>query len=313
MKNFKRAIMLAVIGGATIFSAGVASAQDVVSTVVSTAIPAAGPAAVGSTLESHINNDGSVLIRGAKITAITGGVISATQSWGGYSSSWTVVTDASTELIRRYGATSSLGEFSVGDYIAVKGTLDTTKVTQTINAKTIRDYSIQKEHATFAGTVLSVDATAKSFVLTTPSRGNQTIVVSSSTVIKQGGNDTTFATIAAGQKITKAEGVWNNLTNSMQAEKVDIYQNTALLSKRTFEGTLKSASASSSLPTTFVLTVGTTDFTVNVPLNISVLNKSWLTTPLSTFVVGDKVRVYGAVEAANTSVIDASVVRDTSR
>lgn len=306
--------MLAAISGVTFLSAGVASAQEV-STVVPVAITMAalGPVAVGTTLESHINNDGSVILRGAKIVAISGSGITVTQTWGSYLSTWVINTDSSTELLRRYGATSSLAEFSIGDYVSVRGTLDTTKAVQSINAKTVRDYSIQRENATFAGTVLSIDANAKSFVLTTEKRGNQTVFVLPTTVIKQGSATTTFSALAVGQKISKAAGVWNNLTNSVQAEKIDIYQNTALLNKRTFEGTLKSVSTSSSLPATIVLTVGNADFTVNIPVGISVLSKNWLTTPLSTYVVGDKVRVYGAVDPTHTTVIDASVVRDTTR
>ena len=314
MKYFKRAGTLAVIMSLVFFSASVASAEEApVATPVAITLAAAGPAAVGSTLEAHINNDGSVLIRGAKITAISGSSLMVSQTWGAYVSTWTINTGPSTEIIRRYGGVSSFAEFAVGDYVAAKGMLDTTKTQSTITAKVVRDYSIQRENATFAGTVQSVNSGNQSFVLATPNRGSQTIFVSSSTVVKQGGATTTFAALLAGQKITKAAGVWNNLTNSMQSEKVDIYQNNALLNRRTFEGTLKSVSATTSLPTTFVMTVGTTDFTVNVPLGISVLNMNWLTTPISTFVVGDKIRVYGAVQPTNTSVIDASVVRDASR
>jgi hypothetical protein len=314
MKNFTRAVVLAIIGGATFLSAGIASAQEVSPVVpVAITLAASGPVAVGTTLETHVNNDGTVVLRGAKVSAINGSVISATQTWGAYISTWVITTDPSTALLRRYGATSSLAEFSVGDYIAVRGTLDTTKLVQTVQAKTIRDYSIQKENATFAGTVLSIDTNAKSILLATEKRGNQTVFILPSTTIKQGGATTTFSAFLIGQKISKATGVWNNLTNTMQAEKVDIYQNTALLHKRTFEGTLKSVNSSLTLPTSIVLTVGKSDFTVNIPAGISVLNKNWLTTPLATYVVGDNVRVYGAVEPTNTSVIDASVVRDASR
>lgn len=315
MTYMKRLFMFFFIGSMALSFASVASAEEAQTTAVPTAITIAanGPAAVGSTLESHVNNDGSVLIRGAKITAITPTVLTVVQTWGSYVSTWTISVDPSTELIRRYGGASAISEFTVGDYVAVKGMLDTTKTNPTIAAKVIRNYSIQRENANFSGTVQSVNSANSSFILTTPNRGNQTIVVSSSTVIKQGGATTTFAALLVGQKITKAYGVWNNLNNTMQAQKVDIYQNNALLNKRTFEGTLKTLSGTTTLPTTMVITVDTKDFTVNIPAGISILGKNWLTMPLASFVVGDKVRVYGAVQASNTSVIDASVVRNASR
>jgi hypothetical protein len=274
-------------------------------------IAASGPAAVGSTLESHVNNDGSVLLRGAKITALNGATLTVTQTWGAYVATWTVVTDPSTELLRRYDGASSVTEFSVGDYVAVKGVLDASASSPTVKAIIVRDYSIQKKNASFSGTVSSV--ASSSFVLATASRGNVTVVVDANTAIKEGGASTTFAAIAAGKKITLASGLFNNLTSTLQATKVDIYQNKALLSKRTFEGTLKSLTASATPPTTLVLTVGSTDFTVNVPLNISIIGQNWLTLPLSSFVVGDKVRVYGAVQPQSMTTIDASIVRDASR
>ena len=315
MKYLKRAVILAAITSCALLSASAASAEEVQITAAPTAITlaASGPATVGSTFEAHIGSDGSVLLRGAKVTAIATSSITVAQTWGSYVSTWVVNISTSTELLRRYDGKSSLSEFSVGDYVAIRGTLDTTAAAATVNAKIIRDYSIQKRNVDFSGTVSSIDARGQNFVLTTNGHGNQTIFVSFATVVKKGGATTTFGTIAVGDRITHAAGVWNYLNNTMQAVRVDIYQNTALLNKRTFEGMLKSASSTTTLPTTFVLTVGATDFTVNVPVGISVIGKNWLALPLSSYVIGDKVRVYGAVEPTNTSVIDASVVRDASR
>ncbi len=271
-----------------------------------------GPAAVGSTLESHINNDGSVLLRGAKIASVGSSSLVVTQTWGSYVATWNVIVDPSTELLRRYDGASSLAEFTVGDYVAVKGSLDGVGATPSVRATIVRDYSIQKKNASFSGTVSSVDAAQSSFVLATQNRGNILVSVSSSTVIKEGGASAAFSAIQAGKRITLASGLWNNLTNTMQASKVEIYQNKALLEKRTFEGTMKSL-AGSTTPTTLVLTVGTTDFTVNVSSGISIIGKNWLPLPLSSFVIGDKVRVYGAVQPANMTVIDASIVRNAVR
>lgn len=77
----------------------------------------------------------------------------------------------------------------------------------------------------------------------------------------------------------------------------------------TREGTLKSISGTT-VPTTFVFTSGNIDYTVNVATNTSILSNNWLTTPLSGFVVGNKVRVYGLYNSDNT--VNATVIRNTS-
>lgn len=309
--TFKRLLGIFLFALLALFGAAPLAYAEETAVPVAITLAASGPAAVGSTLESHIGSDGSVLLRGAKITAMSGATLTVTQTWGSYVATWTIVTDSATELLRRYDGASSISEFSVGDYVAVKGTLDTSVSVPTIKAKVVRDYSIQRKNASFSGTVFSV--ASSSFVLATASRGNITVNVDANTVIKEGGASTTFAAIQVGKRITLASGLFNNLTNTLQATKVDIYQNKALLAKRTFEGTLKSLTASATPPTTLVLTVGATDFSVNVPLGISIIGQNWLALPLSSFVVGDKVRVYGAVRPENTTIIDASIVRDASR
>jgi hypothetical protein len=92
---------------------------------------------------------------------------------------WNVVTDPSTSIIRRYGGSSLLSEISVGDYISFNGPLDTTKATATVNAKTVKDWSIQKRHADFSGSITSVATSTSSFVLQTKERGALTAVAPS--------------------------------------------------------------------------------------------------------------------------------------
>jgi hypothetical protein len=270
-----------------------------------------GPASVGSTLETHINNDGTVLVRGAKITSINGSTINATQTWGSYNVSWVVNTNTSTKFTRRFGGDSSLGEFTVGDYISFSGTLDTTQPQGTVTAKVVKDYSVQKVNATFSGTVQSINSGNTSFVLATPNRGDVTVFVSTTTSIKVGNATTTFSSLAVGQKITKADGIWDNLSNTLAAQHVVIYQNTGLLNRRTFDGTLVSI-GSSSAPTSFTYKVGQTTFTVNVATNTQILSNNWSLLPLSSLKANDHVHVYGAVESNSSSTIDAYVIRDVS-
>src|SRR5438105_2503784 len=67
---------------------------------------------MGTTLEVHINDNGKVLVRGAKVTGVSGNTILASTAWGGAAINWTVTTDGSTEFVRRFGGASSMSEVS---------------------------------------------------------------------------------------------------------------------------------------------------------------------------------------------------------
>lgn len=263
--------------------------------------------AIGSTLEIHITDKGKVLVRGAKVASISGNTINTTITWGSAIFNWAVVTDSSTEFVRRYGGASGVSEISVGDFISFQGALDTSVASPiTVKAKIVKDWSIQKVRATFYGIVKSVDATAKSFVLASEDKGDITVMVSDSTKIKKGSGTGVFADIAIGAKVTAA-GLFNNLSKVLEANEIKIHLPTAI--RTTLEGKIKSISATTS-PATIVVTSEDKDYTVNVSIGTSILNKSWLKADLSSFKVGDKIRVYGTVNADLT--VDATVVRNTS-
>ncbi len=82
--------------------------------------------------------------------------------------------------------------------------------------------------------------------------------------------------------------------------------------KHTFEGKLVSLAANTA-PTTAVLKVGDTSYTVNLAANTAILGKNWGGSTLGSFQTGDTVRVYGSLHATSTTVIDALVVRDATR
>ncbi len=81
--------------------------------------------------------------------------------------------------------------------------------------------------------------------------------------------------------------------------------------KTIFEGTLKTIGASTT-PTVLGVTIGGKDLTVNVPSGISIVNVRYLPISISALKIGDKIRIYGAVQASSTMTIDASIIRDIS-
>jgi len=82
--------------------------------------------------------------------------------------------------------------------------------------------------------------------------------------------------------------------------------------KDTFQGTLQSV-ASTTLPTSLVLKIDNTNYTVQASSSTIVIGSNWMPTTLSTFVAGDIVRVFGSISASNNTVINAIVIRNASR
>lgn len=257
----------------------------------------------GSTLEVHILDSGKILVRGAKVTSVSGSTVNAATTWGSVSLAWAVNTDTSTEWVRRFGGSSSVSEISVGDFISFHGDLVTTTASPvTVNADVVKDWSIQKRHATFNGTVKSVDAANMKFVISSEDRGDVNVSVSSSTKIMKGDSVAAFADIAVGARVM-AGGLYDSVSKVLSADMVKIYMPEAV--RTTLEGTIKAVNASS-----LVITTEDKDYTVNIGADTSVLNSIWLKTILGNFKVGDNIRVYGTVNANLT--VDATVVRDTS-
>ena len=157
----------------------------------------------GSTLEVHIYDDGKVLVRGAKVTSVSGTTVNAVTTWGSVNMAWAINTDSKTKMIRRYGGQSMLSEISVGDFVSFKGNLVNTVASPvTVQAQILKDWSIQKKNATISGSVSSIDATAQSFVVAAGERGDVTVKVTSSTKIVKGDATMTFADIIVGAKVS---------------------------------------------------------------------------------------------------------------
>ncbi len=147
---------------------------------------------------------------GAKVTAVS--APSLTVSYRNHS--YTITTDNSTKIVRRFGAQSSLNQVSVGDHINVAGTwTDTSKTT--VLAKLIRDGSIQEKNDTFVGTVSSL--TSNGFVLQTMNRGQQTVSTTSTTkIVDRKGMTLALSSIVVNDKV-KVDGLWDRTLKTVTA------------------------------------------------------------------------------------------------
>ncbi|MBI4426702.1 MAG: hypothetical protein HY567_03930 [Candidatus Kerfeldbacteria bacterium] len=124
-----------------------------------------------------------------------------------------------TKLVRKFGGPSSLEEFAVGDLLSIEGTVTGT----TIDATKIKNLSIQRKSSLFWGKILSIDATAKSFMLdpSKPKKNlpDQTVLTNSKTKVFQGNRAGDFDDLAVGMTV-KVIGVWRKSQNQLTADRI---------------------------------------------------------------------------------------------
>ncbi|MEK7633940.1 MAG: hypothetical protein AAB437_03800 [Patescibacteria group bacterium] len=136
-----------------------------------------------------------------KITVIGDNDFSLTGEDGTYQIN---ITDK-TQLLRKFGGKSKLGEYSVGDDVMVIGkfTDDTKKI---IEAKVIRNLSIQKRFGAFFGKVTVRNA--DNFVMETAERGTQTVYFGSAKFVGRNEKSMTYSDIKMGDRV-RVKGVWD--------------------------------------------------------------------------------------------------------
>jgi hypothetical protein len=149
-----------------------------------------------------------------EIKAISGTTTPADLTVSKDDKTYTVKVTEKTLLLRKFGGRSSLDEFSVGDIISVRGKwLDEEKTI--LEARVIRNLSIQKRRGTFWGTIKSKEDDGKTFVLASVNRGDQTVITDLNTKFFDRANKPiTFADLKAGDRV-RVTGLWDSKLNKI--------------------------------------------------------------------------------------------------
>src|SRR3989344_2009749 len=106
-------------------------------------------------VEVAINASGNVLVRGAKVTGISGSTLTVTTTAGASTLSWAVTTDSSTVFVTSAGAGSSLAQISVGDTVSFAGALTGTGLS--VKATAVKDWTVGASQRSISGTVASIN------------------------------------------------------------------------------------------------------------------------------------------------------------
>lgn len=126
---------------------------------------------------------------------------------------YTVIVSDSTKILRRFGGKSDLLEFNVGDNLQVLGKTGSNE--NTVDAKLIRNLSLQKRRGAFVGIVKSIKPETGEFVLETLNRGDQAVSVDSKTLYRnRQEKNINFSDLKVGHKI-RVKGLWDNKLNTV--------------------------------------------------------------------------------------------------
>lgn len=181
----------------------------------------------GTKVEVNLDTDGSALVRGAKVTSVSGSTINATTNYGSSQLSWRVVTDGSTKFNATKGGSTGLANIAVGDTVSFSGSLDQTVSGLTVNAKVVKDWNHVESKKTLSGIVTSINATLNSFTVshdgsTGSPQATTSVQTDSNTKFKlSNGNDGTFASIFLNAKV-KIAGLFNASSSVLTATSVDV-------------------------------------------------------------------------------------------
>lgn len=197
-------------------------------------------------VEIAITDAGNVLVRGAKVTGITGSTLTVTTTAGSSTLSWAVTTGTSTAFVTSTGSASSLGAISVGDTVSFAGMLSGNGLS--VNATTVKDWTLGVRERSITGPVRSINSTSTSLVLGNgngkdngnerDNRSRVTVQLTGSTTIMLGGATSTFASIQTGDKV-KATGTMNAEGTVLTATSVSVTRPTVRLDTDEFRKKMK--------------------------------------------------------------------------
>ncbi|MEI6345912.1 MAG: hypothetical protein WCO79_01645 [bacterium] len=276
--------------------------------------PVYDPRPFGSTLEVHVNDNGSVSVQGARVEQVSGTTIFCKVYWGVSFIRLTVRTNDKTIFEKRFGQAVTVKEISVGDFISVNGDLFEGSNSLDVVAKKVKNWSLQTLEEGFSGTITDLGTstpTQLAYVLNSKTRGKITLLVASSTPVNKGTLVLSTSVLGVGSKITSATGVYNNLQKTLEVQTIRIYQDMSIFKPRNFEGVVKNLEGSS-LPANMVVTVAGVDYTLPLADGVSILNNKKEPFSIARFIKGDKVRFYGVIRETAPNMVDATVLRNIS-
>ena len=260
---------------------------------------------------ASIDVDGTVIIKGAKVVQLAGTNIFVQTIWGISRIRWIITASQSTLVTRRFDGISNISEIGIGDYLNIEGMLDSSGDSLVVRAKKIKNWTKENEVTKFSGSIISLTSASSTFDLVTPQGTLIHVRGIVNMQIKKGARTIAFTDLKNGDRVLSANGAYNAIDRALSLEQLEIYQERSIFAPRNFLGELKNMNATE-LPATLTFASEGKEYTVILGSNTEILNAARKAALLRRFVIGDNIRVYGAIQETNLTTINAEVVRNIS-
>jgi len=186
------------------------------------------PGSAGVALEVVMSESGRVNVKGARVREVTATGFRAETLWGAGKLTWNVQTNDKTPVSRKDGGRIALTQVTPGDYVSFTGTIQSNMAPFTVNADTVRDWSISSNHVVHSGTVQSIDKDARTLTIVTGDGETITVRTSEKTAYAQSGARV-FSDISEGDSVL-AFGSGKGAT--LAATKVNLTERVAVASEQ---------------------------------------------------------------------------------
>lgn len=257
--------------------------------------------------EMHVEASGKASVTNAKVMQIAGSTFFARLYWGDAFIRFTVKTNSKTKFFRATGEATTIDEIQPGDLLDVSGELESGSNTLNLVATSVKNASVQKEHSALSGNVAKIDLSLRQFTMYSTVWGPVTVKTSTTTIFTKGNRTLDLEHLRVGDKLTKVVGDYNIASQTMIADSVTTHLDMSQFAPRLFVGKLIETPSGSSAIKVMIDNVPH-QITINDKTEIMRKDRSKVT--LQRFVLGDAVRIWGALREVDDLVVDAEVVRN---
>lgn len=115
------------------------------------------PESVGPALSVDLSATGSASVAGARVIEVRPTGFTAETLWGANRLTWTVQVSSETTITRKSGTALSFGAVTPGDYVSFTGTVAPNLPPFTVDARSVRDWSVVDGQSVAVGMVERID------------------------------------------------------------------------------------------------------------------------------------------------------------
>jgi hypothetical protein len=261
--------------------------------------------------EVTITKDGKATVSSARVMQLAGPTLYTRLYWGDAFVRLLVKGNSFTKVYRSTGEVSSLSEIGEGDLLNMEGTLEPGGTALVLIPTTIKNISDQKKQIVSSGVVTALNLDVSTLIIQTKKYGAITANVGTTTQLIKGSRVVALSKVKTGDIVKQVSGSLDMGSKKLEAAGISIYVDPHLFEPQLhlmqLTGIVMSAS---STVTSMTATKDNISYTLIPKSNITFLNKNRASVSPSRFVVGDTIRVWGALEETDVPTIDVEVVRN---